>query len=104
MHTVNMPTTMARHSVPLTPEEQAELAALRASGTPEHKALEDLTGLDVDSTAASIRALLLLGRRVLHERMAEDSYAAEAADATEEDRAVLRALRARLIARAATDA
>jgi hypothetical protein len=100
----DMPTTKPRHSVPLTDEEIVELTAVRTEGTPEHQALVDLTGQDVGSTAASLRALLMLGLRILHERMAEYSYAAEAESADDEDRAVRRALRMRLAARAASDA
>lgn len=98
-----MPSTKPRPSVPLTDAELAELTTARSPGTPEHEALTDLTGTEPDSVASTLRAWLLLGRQAMHERIAERSYAAEAAAGDEEDRAVRRALRERLITRAAAD-
>jgi hypothetical protein len=98
-----MPTTKPRPSVTLTDDELAELSAARTPGTLEHQALADLTGAEPSSLAGTLRAWLELGRRAMHERIAEYSYAAEAAADEEEDRAVRRALRERLIARVAAD-
>ncbi|MGH8777094.1 MAG: hypothetical protein ACRDWI_18755 [Jiangellaceae bacterium] len=98
-----MPSTRPRPGVPLTDEELAELHAARRPGSIEHQALADLTGAEPGSLAGTLRAWLTLGRRAMHERMAEYSYAAESAAIDDEDRAVRRALRARLISRASTD-
>lgn len=98
-----MPSTKPRPSVPLTDDELAELRAAGTPGSIEHQALAELTGSDPHSLAGTLRAWLMLGRRAMHERMAEYSYAAEAAAYDPEDRAVRSVLRARLLARAAAD-
>jgi hypothetical protein len=97
-----MPTTKPRHSIPLTETELAEIAAARTPGTAEHEAVRELTGVEANSVASTLRAVLALGWQALHERVAEYSYAAEAASDHEGPRA-RRALRDRLLARAAAD-
>ncbi|HEY3687230.1 MAG TPA: hypothetical protein VGL93_29610 [Streptosporangiaceae bacterium] len=85
-----------RKPIPLTAGEVEELHALRSEGTPQHDALIALAGTDADrSDAATLRALLSLGRQVLNEKVQAYGYAALAAAQDDEDRAFRRAARAR---------
>jgi hypothetical protein len=96
--------TTTRKSVPLTEEELADLAALRSPDTPEHAALNELLSIgDNPSEALVLLALLRLGRQRVSEAVLERGYADLAAAEDDDDRAARRALRQRLIARAAED-
>jgi hypothetical protein len=96
--------TTIRKSVTLTEDDLADLDTLRSPETPEHAALDELLSIgDNPSEALVLLALLRLGRQRVHEAVLERGYADLAASQDTADRAAKRALRQRLIARAAED-
>jgi hypothetical protein len=107
-----MPTTRPRVNLTLTEMEQRLLEAIVTEGTTEHDVYVEylrragyLTPgqgdeLPVPGLADVVHVLLKLGLDRLQEEAAEISYAAEAAAATDSDRAIIAALRRRHIASA----
>ena len=80
--------TITRKSVPVDEPLTAFVTAIRTPGTPEHAAIETITGpLPVRMTeAAALSTLLSLGKDVVADAMAYGSYAADAAAPSDEDR------------------
>lgn len=105
-----MPTTRPRVNLTLTGMEQRLLEEIVTEGTTEYEIYTDYlrrSGLSGEASppalADVVHVLLSLGLERLHEEAAEISYAAEAAAATESDRAVTAYLRRNLAAIAARD-
>ena len=110
-----MPTTRQRVNLTLTEMEQRLLGAIVTDGTPEHdiyaqhlsRAGYVTTGEAGDAAAPAladvVHILLKLGLDRLEVEAAEISYAAEAAAATDADRAVTDYLHRNLAAIAARD-
>ena len=80
--------TTTRKSVPVNESLVALATAIRTPGTPEHAAVETITGpLPPGMTEAAVLATLLsLGQDVVADAMAYSSYAADAAAPSDEDR------------------
>lgn len=99
-----------RKSVPLSPETAHDLALIRTPGTDQARVAADLLGADPAdmSEAQTLAAVIDLGRRLIEERVREESYrrlaAIDAADPTRAtERAALRARRVEREARRATE-
>jgi len=93
-----MSSTTVRKSIPLTAEDQAQLDRLRTPGTPEHEALNQLSGVPIPdnaSEAETLHALLAAGQAAVVERVMLTGYAALAAAQDDEDRSARRAMRDR---------
>lgn len=105
-----MATTRQRVNLTLTEMEQRFLEEIVAEGTTEHdfyiRYLQSEYGLadrSPVSQADVVHVLIKVGIDRLEHEAAEISYAAEAAAATDEDRAVTDALHRRHVASAAQD-
>lgn len=106
-----MPTTRQRLNLTLTEMEQQFLEAIVTEGTTEHefylRYLESRYGAPSGRSSLGladvVHVVLELGLERLETEAAEISYAAEAAAATESDRAITTALRRRHVASAARD-
>ena len=110
-----MPTTRPRVNLTLTEMEQRLLEAIVTEGTTHHDIYVDYlrrTGYlspghgddrPAPALADVVHVLLKLGLDRLEEEAAEISYAAEAAAATDADRAVTAALHRRHVASATRD-
>jgi len=110
-----MPTTRQRVNLTLTEMEQRLLEAIVTDGTPEHDIYAQYLGragyviqgeagdAPAPALADVVHVLLKLGLDRLEEEAAEISYAAEAAAATDADRAVTDYLHRNLAAIAARD-
>lgn len=94
-------TQIPRKSVPVDPETQRIIRALRTPDSREYAALMSMLEGSPDeeptklSEAASLAALLELGKRTLKEQVLEAEYQVMAAEQNEEDRAVRAAMRRR---------
>ena len=77
-----------RKSVPVDEPLTAFITAIRTPGTPENAAIETITGpLPMRMTeAAALSTLLSLGKDVVADAMAYNSYVADAASPSDEDR------------------
>ncbi|MGW6862552.1 hypothetical protein [Streptomyces xanthophaeus] len=90
--------TKTRKSVPLDALVEESLIRLRRHGSPENRALCQVTGISVaddTSDAEILRALLNAGRVAVQEKVLENGYAALAAAQDDEDRAYAAAVRDR---------
>ena len=99
-----------RKSVPLSEDTARDLALIRTRGTDQARAAADLIGADPAgmSEAQTLAAVIDLGRRLIEERVREESYrrlaAIDVADAQRaRERAALRARREEREARRATE-
>ncbi|GAA1456489.1 hypothetical protein NE857_33275 [Nocardiopsis exhalans] len=93
-----------RPSVPIDSDTDRVVRAARTLGTREHAALAKLaeqglvhlpTSGDQLSEAATLAALVEMGRKELQEQVLEAEYQAIAAEQSDEDRAVRAAMRRR---------
>lgn len=105
-----MATTRPRVNLTLTEAEQRFLEEIVSEGTAEHdfyirylQAAHGLADRSPVSLADVVHVLLKVGIEQLEHEAAEISYAAEAAAATDADRAITDALRRRHIASATRD-
>ena len=96
--------------MPLSEDTARDLALIRTRGTDQAKAAADLIGADPTdmSEAQTLAAVIDLGRRLIEERVLEESYrrlaAIDAADAERaRERAALQALREEREARRAAE-
>jgi hypothetical protein len=99
-----MTQTTRRPSVPIDPDTDRVVQTARTSGTREHAALAALAargrihlpaGAEQLSEAATLAALVEMGRQALQEQVLEAEYQAIAAEQSDEDRAVRNAMRRR---------
>ncbi|WP_306369943.1 hypothetical protein [Nocardiopsis sp. CC223A] len=96
-------TQTRRPSVPIDPDTDRVVRAARTPGTQEHTALTmlasqgriHLPGGEQPSEAATLAALIEMGRQELQEQILEAEYQAIAAEQNDEDRAVRAAMRRR---------
>jgi len=80
--------TITRKSVPVDEPLTAFVTAIRTPGTSERAAIETITGPLPErmTEAAALSTLLSLGHGVVADAMAYNSYAADAAAPSDEDR------------------
>lgn len=93
-----------RSPVPVAHETERFAEAARRPGTAERTALVEIVGVPAEGTlsmSATLAALVEAGRRAAADKVLADSYAAMAAERTDEDRAARAAMRGRVSGRGA---
>ncbi|WP_243597727.1 molecular chaperone GrpE [Thermobifida halotolerans] len=93
--------TPKKKRAPVTVEHETErfAEAARHPGTAERTALVEIVGTPAEGTlsmSAALTALVKAGRQAAADQMLADSYAAMAAERTDEDRAARAAMRGRV--------